>query len=1687
MDAADAAAALKDFVQDAKAIDNNTIRVKIDGKDIKALQNSIDKIKNKDIRLQLTYDLNKAAFKNLQNKMQDMEAYLDTDKAREELEALGKKMRDIFAEQDKLSFDDPRMDQLDDEMDRAQRRAEELVSIMSKLKGENIIPSLSKETQEIFGDLSLFPDKGKKLKYTQAQLDAVKKEAQAIVKIMNGLLSKGAVDFELQSKGISQLSGIDPFTVGMEADTSKFTSQVKDAVDSIPDKKTIEVDAEVPAGNLTFRVGDMQTSMKKSEGFHRMISSMLAGGIKDGEEGFGMLGTGHYFSDEYDDLSIEGKNPYGYVLDIDPKKYNLFEPQSQEHATQALAFLSKLQQYAIKLGTNHDMFKDLIPDVNIDSLFSDMSKVFPDAKVTKEKFSGFVDDMISLVKSAGEIDEYGNFKDLPKELDHADNIGTRFMKMLGYGGVDFRNTQYGGYDHGSVVYDLDPNDIKKVLKNNEELDKVGKEITNLKLTKSSNIKLPEKTPKVVRQTDESEVGKSTSDSSSNINDESEAFNKLAGAAEAAANAKSKFIESNMSVGQTAEASVASLQNESDAFAKIGESASESISSISNLHDTLQKTFGSSKKDLEWTDPITGELFNKSDLASLYDSLAISESTYGLLTEPNTLAAAINTSASKYLKPISVDDIVDGDSASNIRKERKNKLMSLMKLIGAHGNAAIAPKITDDTWFALLHATGLSEREIKNKYFHSSDKHDETKKQLKTEIDNYKSGILALGGSVDGVLGDSNNPYNINITTNADTVDTQIQNIRNTLDKIPDKKDIKINVIDYSNIENLSDESGKEMTFYHGTNGKMVGMFNSRGQHWGTDNPDVAATYVNKGFWGDDVGKIYETKYRFKNPLEIDANGSYFSEVEYENPHIPELSGKRPTFEWADLAEKYGFDGVIFKNIIDTFNGDDLKSTVAMPLHGAQVVGQRVVRRYENGELVEDKIGEPHTSSHYDSQNYDNVSSALDSIVPSANAAASALQSLASSANANVLHGDNANISNKTVIDNKGDTAVDQSSVDSSASIEKESQSLSELATSAQKAAEYKQAFVAANKELEASTEKSIGGISAESSKLDELHSSISKMKGDDLSGENFKEGNAEEIAKANKEASQASEETASDLEKESSAITELNSNIEKLTGTIDSFASSGKDAMSQLSNSITESSGKIQSLLSDVKDISQSFENLASAGKTVGDSTSQSVDNIGKEKEVFDELSQSAEKASAAKDGFASSNQKVSSSAKESSDSVDKEVSAITGAKAAFKKASEVTHELNSAVLSNLPKFTANSKEKTSGNVTGSGFNYERAMRLWSELDLSELDEAKSMSLLGKIRVSTESAAKNMIDTIDAIFSDKNNTQFTDSFAKKLQSTRDSLDTVSEQSISDRLDMLGEAQSVLFDANSEKLADKNSISKFTSKVQRYLQKNSSMDEVTTSRFRGMIAAAQDSQTSVRGLKELENAYNGLTESVGRAGISGKSFWDTFTDRIKNGSAQFLAQYFSIQDFIRYAQQAVQAINDIDSALIELRKVSNASDFQIDDALQVSEKTAQELGATVSDTVSATADWARLGYNLPDSEQLGRVATLYKNVGDGIDITQANESLISTLQGFQMEASDSMEIVDKFNEVANNFPIDSGGIGEALQRSAASFNAAHTDLSKSIALVTTTNAVVQDPDVVGSHMCRLKKQLYRLTA
>ncbi len=177
---------------------------------------------------------------------------------------------------------------------------------------------------------------------------------------------------------------------------------------------------------------------------------------------------------------------------------------------------------------------------------------------------------------------------------------------------------------------------------------------------------------------------------------------------------------------------------------------------------------------------------------------------------------------------------------------------------------------------------------------------------------------------------------------------------------------------------------------------------------------------------------------------------------------------------------------------------------------------------------------------------------------------------------------------------------------------------------------------------------------------------------------------------------------------------------------------------------------------------------------------------------------------------------------------------------------------------------------------------------------------------------------------------------------------------------------------------------------------------------------------------------------------------------------------------SMMAAIQSVKQMVASVREIDTAMTELKKVTSETDAVYTQFLTNAATRATQLGSSISDVVTASADFARLGYGIEDASMLADAAIMYKNVGDGIEnISVASESIISTMKAFGIEASDAMLIVDKFNETGNNFAISSKGVGDALVRSAAALAAAGNDFDESIALITAANNVVQDPDKVGN--------------
>ena len=230
------------------------------------------------------------------------------------------------------------------------------------------------------------------------------------------------------------------------------------------------------------------------------------------------------------------------------------------------------------------------------------------------------------------------------------------------------------------------------------------------------------------------------------------------------------------------------------------------------------------------------------------------------------------------------------------------------------------------------------------------------------------------------------------------------------------------------------------------------------------------------------------------------------------------------------------------------------------------------------------------------------------------------------------------------------------------------------------------------------------------------------------------------------------------------------------------------------------------------------------------------------------------------------------------------------------------------------------------------------------------------------------------------------------------------------------------------------------------------------------------------------LKEWNKQFTLLTSDISAAGDLGTTIFGSMAKEAKKFFTWVLSSA-GIMMVITSLGKIVDSIFEIDKQITELKKVTDETADVYDRFLTNAANKAKELGTTISGLVEATAIFARLGYTIDEAAKLGEVATIYKNVGDQVkSVEDASEIIISILKSFNIEASESIRIVDALNEVGNRYAIGSSALGEALKRSASALATANNSFEESIGLVTSAYEIVQNAEVVGTALKTISMRL-----
>ena len=262
------------------------------------------------------------------------------------------------------------------------------------------------------------------------------------------------------------------------------------------------------------------------------------------------------------------------------------------------------------------------------------------------------------------------------------------------------------------------------------------------------------------------------------------------------------------------------------------------------------------------------------------------------------------------------------------------------------------------------------------------------------------------------------------------------------------------------------------------------------------------------------------------------------------------------------------------------------------------------------------------------------------------------------------------------------------------------------------------------------------------------------------------------------------------------------------------------------------------------------------------------------------------------------------------------------------------------------------------------------------------------------------------------------------------------------------------------------------------KIHKLLAENSKMSSDAKAKIKAYYAEIESGNPSMSLDKihgEILKIYNAEVE----AGRAGRTLWDTLKNSGFHQIAAQMAGMVGVYDVINLGKEGFNVVRELNTALTEMRKVSDESIQTLKDYQKESFNTADAIATTGLQMQNSIADWQRLGYSIKEANELAKNSNIYKNVGD-MDISTATEHMVSSVQAWKSEFNDdavktSEEVMNRYNKIGNEFAISSADIGEAMETSAAALKAGGNDLNEALGIITAGNIIQQDASTTSSAM------------
>lgn len=260
------------------------------------------------------------------------------------------------------------------------------------------------------------------------------------------------------------------------------------------------------------------------------------------------------------------------------------------------------------------------------------------------------------------------------------------------------------------------------------------------------------------------------------------------------------------------------------------------------------------------------------------------------------------------------------------------------------------------------------------------------------------------------------------------------------------------------------------------------------------------------------------------------------------------------------------------------------------------------------------------------------------------------------------------------------------------------------------------------------------------------------------------------------------------------------------------------------------------------------------------------------------------------------------------------------------------------------------------------------------------------------------------------------------------------------------------------------------------KISQILRENSNMSEKAKAEIRDYYNQIKSGNPSAS-LGVIHGKILDIVNAEEQAGRAGKSLWDIFkTSRLHQMVAQ-VAGMFSFYDAINTGKKVFSTINELDYALVDLKKTTSMSGSELNQFYYDSNDVAKQMGVTTKEIIDQASSWSRLGYSSKQaSTEMAKLSSQFASISPGMSTEESQSGLVSIMKAWSIDPDQvKSEIMDPINQLGNTMAEDNQDIIDGMERSAAALAAVGTSTKDAFALFSGIQEVLQNAEKSGTSL------------